>query len=263
MVKIYSKPFTQRNNFLISDVFTSAEKSAIIVIGLIKNSIRRENMTNSKISVKAMAQAAMFTALIFVLAFVPYIGYIRIPVLAIQATTVHIPVIVGSILLGPKYGGFLGGMFGLTSLINNTMSPGITSFCFSPFVEVGDGVGGSPLALIICFVPRILVGVVPYYVYTCIQNRAKEPAKTNKYSLVISGIAGSMTNTILVMSMIYIFFGHEWADAKDMAYSKVLGVILSVIAINGTMEAIVAALITSAVVFAFIKARLHKPAQKK
>ncbi|NLT09486.1 MAG: ECF transporter S component [Ruminococcus sp.] len=220
-------------------------------------------MNNTRINIRSMAQAAMFTALIFVLAFVPYIGYIKIPVLAIQATTVHIPVIVGSILLGPKYGGFLGGMFGLTSLINNTMSPGITSFCFSPFVEIGDGAGGSPLALIVCFVPRILVGIVPYYVYTLIQSRAKDPAASNKISLMVSGVAGSMTNTILVMSMIYIFFGHEWADAKDMAYSKVLGVILSVVAINGTIEAIVAALITSAVIFAFIKAKLFKPYAKK
>ncbi len=54
---------------------------------------------------KTMVQLALLTALIVMLAFVPYVGYIRIPVLAIQATTVHIPVIVGSILLGPKCGG--------------------------------------------------------------------------------------------------------------------------------------------------------------
>ena len=117
-----------------------------------------------------MVQLALLTALVAMLAFVPYIGYIKIPVLAIQATTVHIPVIVGSILLGPKKGAFLGFVFGMTSLINNTTQPGLTSFCFSPFIEIGEGLGGSPLALIVCFVPRILVGVVPYFTYEGLQK---------------------------------------------------------------------------------------------
>ena len=64
-----------------------------------------------------------------------------------------------------------------------------------------------------------------------------------------------MTNTILVMSMIYLFFGEEWAAAKDISYSAVLGVIGSVIAINGTIEAIVAAIISSAVAAALFKAK--------
>ncbi len=205
-----------------------------------------------------IVQTALFAALVAVLAFVPYVGYIRIPVLAIQATTVHIPVIVGSIALGPKRGAILGGIFGLTSLINNTATPGLTSFVFSPFVEIGDGMGGSPLSLIICFIPRILVGVVPYYVYTALQKHSKNPEKRRKFSLLISGVAGSMTNTILVMSLIFIIFGHEYAAAREIAYEAIFGVILSTIAINGTIEAIVAALITSAVVFALYKSKFIK-----
>ena len=49
-----------------------------------------------KQTIRTMTQTALFMALVAVLAFVPYVGYIKIPVLAIQATTVHIPVIVGS-----------------------------------------------------------------------------------------------------------------------------------------------------------------------
>lgn len=213
-------------------------------------------MNNSKTI--TMVQTAIFIALVLVLAFVPFVGYIKIPVLAIQATTVHIPVIVGSILLGPKAGALLGFTFGLTSLINNTISPSIVSFCFSPFIEVGDGLGGSPLALIICFIPRILVGIVPYYVYKGLKKLFKDGKIGKGAALTISGIAGSMTNTILVMSMIYLFFGKEWAAAKDIAYNAVLGVIGSVIAINGSIEAIVAALITTAVATALIKAKFVK-----
>ena len=204
------------------------------------------------------AQLALLATLIVLLAFVPYIGYIRIPILAIQATTIHIPVIIGSILLGPKAGGILGGVFGLTSLINNTFQPGITSFCFSPFIQVGEDMGGSPLALIVCFVPRILCGVLPYYVYTAMQKYARSPEKSKKFSLMAAGVVGSMTNTILVMSMIYLFFGAAYAEARNIAFEAVIGVILSVVAINGTIEAIVAALIASAVSAAILKSRFIK-----
>ena len=206
----------------------------------------------------SMVQLALFSALIMLLATVPYIGYIKVPFLAIQATTIHIPVIVGSLLLGPKAGAFLGAVFGLTSLINNTTQPGITSFCFSPFIQMGEGLGGSPLALIICFVPRILCGVIPHYVFHGVQKLTKDPGRTRKRSLLLAGVAGSMTNTLLVMSMIYLFFGQAYAAARNIAYEAILSVIGSVILINGTIEAIVAALIASAVALAMMRARLIK-----
>ncbi len=207
---------------------------------------------------KTMVQLALLTALIVMLAFVPYVGYIKIPVLAIQATTVHIPVIVGSILLGPKCGGFLGFVFGMTSLINNTTEPGLTSFCFSPFVQIGDGLGGSPLALLVCFLPRIACGIVPHYVFRGLQRLAKQPEKSRKYALLASGVAGSLTNTFLVMTMIYLFFGQAYAAAKSIAFEAVFGVIMSVICINGTLEAIVAAIIASAVATAMFKTRIFQ-----
>jgi len=206
----------------------------------------------------SMVQLALFSALIMLLATVPYIGYIKVPFLAIQATTIHIPVIVGSILLGPKAGAFLGAVFGLTSLINNTTQPGITSFCFSPFIQMGEGLGGSPLALIICFVPRILCGVVPHYVFHGVQKLTRDPGRTRKRSLLLAGVAGSMTNTLLVMTMIYLFFGQAYAAARNIAYEAILGVIGSVILINGTIEAIIAALIASAVALAMMRAHLIK-----
>ncbi len=206
-------------------------------------------MKNQK--VLFLTQNALLTSLVLLLAFVPQIGYIRVPFLAIQATTVHIPVIIGSILLGYKSGAFLGAVFGLTSLINNTMAPAITSFCFSPFIEVGGGLGGSPLALVVCFVPRILCGVVPYFVYKALAKKCN-----GKFSCLIGGIAGSLTNTVLVMGMIYLFFGQSYAAARGIAYDAVIGVIMSVIAINGTVEAIIAALLSSAVVIAISKANI-------
>ena len=61
-----------------------------------------------------LVQLALFTAIIAIMAFTP-LGYIRLPGLSIAL--IVIPVTVGAILMGPLAGLILGGIFGLTSLI--------------------------------------------------------------------------------------------------------------------------------------------------
>ena len=46
---------------------------------------------------RTLVQLALLTALILLLANLPYVGYIKLPFLGVQATTIHIPVIVGSL----------------------------------------------------------------------------------------------------------------------------------------------------------------------
>ena len=85
---------------------------------------------------KGLTQVALFAALIFLMAFTPFLGYI--PLGFTRATIIHIPVIIGSLVLGPGKGAFLGGVFGLTSFLNNTFNPTATSFVFSPFYSLGE-----------------------------------------------------------------------------------------------------------------------------
>ena len=118
---------------------------------------------------RELVLTAMFTAIIIAMAFVPYLGYI--PLGFMNATIIHIPVIIGAIVLGPKRGAFLGGVFGITSMINNTFNPNITSFVFSPFYSMGD-MHGNIWSIVICLVPRILVGVVAYYVYRLVDRKS-------------------------------------------------------------------------------------------
>ena len=199
-----------------------------------------------------MVQLALFAAIVLMLALIPNLGYI--PLGVTRATIIHIPVIVGSIILGPVQGGILGFIFGLTSLLNNTFSPTVTSFVFTPFYTLGPE-GGNPLSLVICFVPRILVGVVPYYVYKLMSRWAKGKGGRDGVALAVSGLAGSLTNTILVMNMIYLFFGESYAAAKETSYNVLYGAILSVIAVNGLPEAALAAILTAAVCKALLRIR--------
>lgn len=189
---------------------------------------------------KELVLMAMFTAIIIAMAFVPYFGYI--PLGFMNATIIHIPVIIGAIVLGPKKGAFLGGVFGLTSMINNTFNPNLTSFVFSPFYSVGD-VHGNFASIIVCMVPRILIGVVAYYVYKgMLKLFAKFKAKSIA-ALAVAGVAGSLTNTLLVMNGIYFLFGSSYAAAKGIAFEALYGVILGIIGTQGVPEAIVAAVL--------------------
>ena len=87
-----------------------------------------------------MTSMALFLAIEIILVVTP-LGYI--PIGPLNATTMHIPVIIAGIVLGKKAGAELGFVFGLTSLIKATIQPGITSFCFSPFVTIGTMSGLS------------------------------------------------------------------------------------------------------------------------
>ena len=122
---------------------------------------------------------ALFTAIIVIMAFTP-LGYI--PLVVINATIIHIPVILGALFLGPKKGAFLGFVFGFTSFINNTFKAVTASaFVFSPVLAYNVvGVSGIFKSLYICFVPRILVGIVPYYVYILIRKALKSEQKAGR-----------------------------------------------------------------------------------
>ena len=108
-----------------------------------------------------MTSMALFLAIEIILVVTP-LGYI--PIGPLNATTMHIPVIIAGTVLGKKAGAELGFVFGLTSLIKATIQPGITSFCFSPFVTIGT-MSGNYKSLLIAFVPRILLGYLAGFVF--------------------------------------------------------------------------------------------------
>ena len=87
-------------------------------------------MKTKKHDTRWMVSVALMAAIVIVLANTP-LGMIQLPI--IKATTVHIPVILGAILLGPGAGAILGAVFGICSLVSNTMAPTLLSFAFTIF----------------------------------------------------------------------------------------------------------------------------------
>lgn len=118
----------------------------------------------------------LFAAIIIIMSFTP-LGYI--PLVVINATIIHIPVILGSLFCGPKQGALLGFIFGFTSFIKNTLMPAtLSAFVFSPVLAAGMmGAEGVFKSMFICFVPRILVGVVPYFVYMAVKKAISSEKK--------------------------------------------------------------------------------------
>lgn len=207
-------------------------------------------MNTKKHDTRWMVSVGLMAAIVVVLANTP-LGMIQLPI--IKATTVHIPVIIGAILLGPAAGAILGGVFGVCSLISNTMAPTLLSFAFSPFMST-TGISGALKAIWISVGCRILIGVAAGWLWKLFQK-----IKLNQIvSLVITGFLGSMVNTITVMGSIYLLFAQQYAEAKDVAVTAVWGLIMGTVTASGIPEAIAAAVIVAVVTKVLLKSRFIK-----
>lgn len=178
-------------------------------------------------------------AVVILLANTP-IGMIQLPV--IKATTVHIPVILGAILLGPMAGAILGATFGICSMISNTMAPTLLSFAFSPFMSM-TGLPGVAKAIWVSVGCRIMIGVIAAWLWILL----KKIGVNHIIALPITGFIGSMVNTVFVMGSIYFLFASQYASAKNVAIDAVWGLIMVTVTASGIPEAIVAAILVAVI----------------
>ena len=195
-------------------------------------------MKTKKHDTRWMVSVALMAAIVIVLANTP-LGMIQLPI--IKATTVHIPVILGAILLGPGAGAILGAVFGICSLVSNTMAPTLLSFAFSPFLST-TGIPGALKAIWISVGCRILFGVVAGWLWVLFTK-----IKLNQFiALPIVGFVGSMVNTVTVMGSIYFLFAQQYAEAKEVALTAVFGLVMGTVTASGIPEAIAAAILVLA-----------------
>lgn len=200
--------------------------------------INRERIRN-------MILLSLFSAVIVVMAAIPFLGYI--PLGFMNATTLHIPVIIGACILGPKAGAILGGVFGLTSMIKATVQPNITSFVFTPFYSFNDSFSGGWPSVLISMVPRILVGLLAGLAFRFLMRILREKKGREIIALAVAGLVGSLTNTLLVMNLIFVFFGNEFASAAEKAANTYTAIVLTAVGVQGIPEALVAAVLNTAV----------------
>lgn len=194
-------------------------------------------MNKTKKDTRWLTSVALMAAIVILLANTP-LGMIQLPI--IKATTVHIPVILGAILLGPAAGAVLGAVFGICSMISNTMAPTLLSFAFSPFMSM-TGLLGAVKAIWISVGCRIMIGVVAGWVWIIL----KKLNVNHLVALPLTGFIGSMVNTVFVMGSIYLMLAREYAQVKSVAVDAVWGLVMGTVTASGIPEAIAAAILVT------------------
>lgn len=204
-----------------------------------------EGVKTQRQKILFLAQFSMLLAIEAIVCFTP-LG--SLPALGpVVATLSHIPVIITAILLGTGAGTAMGFFFGLFSFIVMTFTPpGPTAFVFTPFYSVGE-FKGNFLSLVICFLPRILIGLVTGLSYLALKKVFRKYKNKNAFVYGISGFLGSMTNTLLVLGGIYLFFGKAFASAVGVEYKLLLGLIGSIVLTSGLPEAALGAVLAYAI----------------
>lgn len=196
-------------------------------------------MKKTKLDTRYMATLAMLCGVLLVMGMTG-IGFIPLPV--IKATTMHIPVILGAVILGPRAGAVLGGLFGLCSIWTNTTTPGLLSFAFSPFMTT-EGLPGVLKSLWIALGCRILFGLIAGWLWLLVRRITKKDG----IALPITAAISTICHTLLVMGSIYLLLAQQYAQAKQVAISAVFGLVMGTITASGIPEAVVAAILVTVI----------------
>jgi len=195
-------------------------------------------MSKRKHDTRWMVGVAMMAAIVVLLANTP-LGMIQLPI--IKATTTHIPVILGAILLGPLAGSILGGVFGICSMVSNTVAPAVLSFAFSPFLSTS--LAGALKAVWVAVGCRVMIGLVSGWLWIAL----KKFRCADMIALPIVGFIGSMTNTVFVMGSIYFLLRPEYAKAMGVGIEAVFGLVMGVITGSSVLEAVAALVLVTAI----------------
>lgn len=175
-----------------------------------------------------ITQLGLLVALELILGLTP-LAFIMIPPVSI--TLLHIPVIIGGILLGPTDGIILGGVMGITSMIKATT--GATSpidIAFSPFLS------GNPIAsILVALVGRILLGLSAALLYRLFLKTKLAPS----WCIALSAVLASIIHTVSVLGLLVLLF-------PQLGMGLIV-VLLTILSLNGALEIIVAGVVATAV----------------
>lgn len=180
-------------------------------------------------TVGRMVYLAVLTAIIILLE-ITGLGLIKTPS-GLELTIMHIPVIVGAIILGPSAGAILGGIFGLISLLECIIGKsafGAILFGINPFY-----------AFIVCIPTRILMGWLCGLIFKAIHN-ARSEFMSKVASFAIAGISGALLNTMFFMAALILLFGKTDFIMGIRGDLNIIPFLVAFIGLQGLIEAIVA-----------------------
>ena len=177
-----------------------------------------------QLTTRRIVTAGVLLAVALILAFTG-LGYFPVPNISTAATIMGVPVIIGAVLEGPVVGV-------IVALV----------FAIDAYIRFGGLFTGAPayLPFLILLIPRLLVGVGAWLGYRALKG-------TNEIvALVVAAVAGSLTNTVLVVGLAVIFFPLIPAFKGATVGAFVISVIPQAI-----FEAVLAAILTVIIVAAW------------
>lgn len=174
---------------------------------------------------KRLVLLALFLAIEYMLFSIKSIGLIKI--FTIEITTLHIPVIIASCILGIKEGMIVGAFFGFLSFMEASTVPLPHAFLFSPLAK-----NGNFFSLIIAFVPRIILGFIPGFIL----SKLKKSFTTT----IVASTFASIIHTVLAVSMMGIFFLEPMTILYGGNSDALIKGFITLISVNGVVEAILA-----------------------
>ncbi len=181
---------------------------------------------------------SILIAIIILQDFVPFLG--NIPVGPLSITTMHVTVIIAAIVVGPVDGAIIGGVWGILTWVRAFVAP---SSPLAPLVMI------NPLVSV---VPRIMIGLVAGYLYRWLARLSKQP----RLAMILAGIAGSLTNTGLVLGAIAIFYRTlAVARAYGVNVAHLLPALETIMATNGLAELVFAAIVVPLVAYPVLEVR--------
>lgn len=196
-------------------------------------------------SMQWMTGTAMMIAVTLVLANTP-LGRITMPFLT--ATTLHIPVILATLVLGWQAGLITGLVFGVHSLISNLTG---ASF-FAPFFI-------NPLVSVL---PRALFPLCVYGIAQGLKRLLGRFDPRHVVAYVAASALGTALHTTMVMGMIYLLYGGQigqllaqGAAVPETIAQSGVGMGIAIMGVtNGLPEMIVACVIAPVIALALDKA---------
>ena len=196
-----------------------------------------ENKTTK--GTRSMVELSLMSAIIIVMAMTP-LGYLKTPFLSITLLT--IPVAVGSMILGPKGGAFLGGIFGATSFAQALSGAGMTAIMLQ----------NNPLGvLFLCFVPRILEGFLCGFIFSVLKR-----TKLKKAAYYIAGVSCPVLNTVLFMgTLVTLFYQTDYIQTlvNSLGAKNPLGFIVALVGLQGVIEAALCGVLSGTVALTLAK----------
>ncbi len=248
-------------------------------------------MKRQSTNVRKLTIIAMLGAITVVLALTP-LGFI--PIGPLNATTMHIPVIVAGVLEGPIAGAAVGLIFGCSSLFNHIVRPTpLSPIFYNPLISI---------------LPRVLIGLIASALYSRLRGKSSVTMKglvvalfvvligflswqgwrsfgehgwavrtivpivlavfaivliplslkklERNPAVILTAFLTTLAHTVMVMGGIYFLYAEKYLSvmAPGASLSLARNIIFGVILTSGLPEAMVASLVTVGVVGALHKA---------